>query len=135
MPNRREFLKSTAAAVSVLAIGSISQAVAAGPAPYANIIYTKSNPGRWAGKEGSHAPQVTVNGSKVTVVTNHPMSMEHFIVKHTLVLEDGTFVGDATFTPDVKPESSYELPADYKGKFSVTSFCNIHDFWMTDVTV
>ena len=135
MHNRRDFLKTTAAAASVLAVSSVTQAFAAGPAMYTNIIYTKDNLGKWAGKEGSHAPQVTVTGAKVAVVTKHPMSNDHFIVRHTLVLEDGTYVGATTFTPADKPESSYELPAGYKGKFFVTSFCNLHDFWLTETVI
>ncbi len=75
---------------------------------------------------------MTVAGSKVTVITNHPMSQEHYIVRHTLVLADGTFVGAKTFTPADKPESSYELPKGYKGKFFVSSDCNLHDFWLVE---
>ncbi len=67
--------------------------------------------------------------------TKHPMSSEHFIVRHTLVLADGTTVGAKTFTPADKPESSYELPAGYKGKITATSFCNQHDFWLSEMTV
>jgi superoxide reductase len=135
MQDRRDFLKTTVAAASIFAVSSVPRTFAAGTPAYTNIIYTKENPGKWAGKEGSHAPEVTVTGSKVAVVTKHPISKEHFIVRHTLVLADGTYVGATTFTPDDKPESSYELPAGYKGKFSVTSFCNLHDFWLTETTV
>ncbi|MFH0781864.1 MAG: desulfoferrodoxin family protein [Pseudomonadota bacterium] len=135
MPNRRDFLKTTAVAASVLAVSSVTQVLAADAKMYTNIIYTKDNPGKWAGKEGSHAPQVTVTGSKVDVVTKHPMSSDHFIVRHSLVLADGTFVGAMTFTPAAKPESSYDLPPGFKGRFFVTSFCNLHDFWLTETTV
>jgi len=134
MYDRRDFLK-TAVAASAIAFTASPLAFAADSAKYTNIIYTKDNTGRWAGKEGSHVPQVTVTGPKVAVVTKHPMSEMHFIVRHTLVLEDGTFVGATTFTPDDKPESSYELPAGYKGKITVTSFCNLHDFWLNEVMV
>jgi len=135
MQDRREFLKTTALTASVLAISAVPNALAAEAAPYTNILYTKDNPGKWAAKVGSHAPEITVNGSAVTVVTKHPMSSEHFIVRHTLVLADGTTVGAQTFTPTDKPESSYELPAGYKGKITATSFCNQHDFWLSDATV
>jgi superoxide reductase len=140
MQNRRDFLKTTVAAASLLAIGSVPGAFAAEKSKhanpkYTNIIYTKENPGRWEGKQASHSPEVTITGSKVSVVTKHPMSVEHFIVRHTLVLEDGTYIGSTTFTPTDKPESSYELPAGYKGKFYVTSFCNLHDFWLTESKV
>ena len=135
MQDRRDFLKTTAAAASVLAISSVPRTFAAGTAMYTNIIFTKENPGMWAGKEGSHAPEITVTGSKVAVVTKHPMSEKHFIFKHTLVLGDGTYVGGMLFTPADKPESSYELPPGYKGKIYATSFCNLHDFWLTETII
>ena len=135
MHDRRDFLKTAAAAASVLAVTSAPLVFAAGKPEYTNIIFTKANPGRWAGKEVLHAPQVTMMGSMVMVATKHPMSDKHFIVRHTLVLGDGTYVGDKTFTPADKPESSYKLPAGYKGKIYVTSFCNLHDFWLTEIMV
>lgn len=135
MHNRREFLKATATVTSILAIGSVSNVLATDTAPYTNIVYTAENPGKWAGKAGSHAPKVTVTGNEVAVVTMHSMSPAHYIVRQTLVLEDGTYVGAATFKPTDKPESTYELPAGYKGKIYVTSFCNLHDFWVTEVQV
>ena len=69
------------------------------------------------------------------MVNNHSMSNEHFIVRHTLVLANGTYVGAKTFTASDKPESEYTLPAGYRGKFYVTSFCNVHDFWLAEATV
>lgn len=135
MHDRRDFLKTTAVAASVLAVSSVPAVFAADAPKYTNIIFTKDNPGMWAGKEGAHAPEVTVTGTKIAVVTKHPMSEKHFIVRHTVVLENGTFVGGKTFTHADKPESSYELPAGYKGKICVTSFCNLHDFWVTETKV
>jgi superoxide reductase len=134
MQNRRAFLKTTAATASLLAVSSLPQRAVAADVKFQNIIYTQDDPGRWEGKQRAHVPQVTVTGSKVAVVTNHPMSEEHFIVRHTLVLANGTYVGSKTFTPADKPQSEYELPAGYKGKFYVTSFCNLHDFWLAEVT-
>jgi len=135
MNTRRDFLKTAAAAASVLTLASTRMSLAAEPKTYTNIIYTKDNPGKWAGKESIHAPQITINGSAVKVVTRHPMSIEHFIVRHTLILEDGTFVGAKTFTAADSPESSYELPAGYSGAIYATSFCNLHDFWLSEAMV
>jgi superoxide reductase len=135
MQDRRGFLKTTAVSASLLAVSTLPQIAAAVDMKFKNIIYTQDNPGRWEGKQGLHVPQVTVKGSKVAVVTKHPMSNEHFIVRHTLVLANGTYIGSKTFAPSDKPESEYELPAGYKGKFYVTSFCNLHDFWLAEATV
>lgn len=136
MYDRRDFLKTTAAAVSVMALTSAPLAFASSSTEYKNVIFTQDDPAKWAGKEGIHVPMVTVAGNKVTVATTkHPMFEDHFIVRHTLVLSDGTYIGGTTFMPTDKPESTYELPAGYKGKIHATSFCNLHDFWLTETTV
>ena len=134
MTDRREFLKTTAVAASVMALGSTSNGFASSAA-FPGVIYTKDNPGQWEKKVGSHAPGVKLEEGKVSLVTTHPMSEEHFIVRHTVVLADGTFVGGKTFTPADRPESTFELPAGYKGKAYATSFCNKHDFWLTEFMV
>lgn len=135
MIERRDFLKGSAVAVSALVLGVGSRAVASQTVQFNGIIYTKDNQGKWEGKAGSHSPEVTKDGARVTIKTNHPMSSVHFIVRHTLVLEDGSVVGAKTFTPSDVPESSYELPAGYAGKVYATSFCNKHDFWLTEAMV
>ncbi len=134
MTDRRDFLKTTAVAASAVALATTGTAFASS-ASYAGVVYTKDQPGQWAKKVGSHAPEVTVEGGKASLITKHPMSEEHYIVRHTVVLADGTVVGGKTFTPADKPESSFALPAGYKGKVYATSFCNKHDFWLTEFTV
>ena len=85
------------------------------------------------GKEGAHVPKVTVEGKNVKVVTPHPMTHKHFIVKHTLMTSEGKFIGEKTFeNTDPAAESSYELPEGFKGTLWATSFCNMHDFWLTE---
>jgi superoxide reductase len=136
MNGRRDFLKGSAIAVSALALGGVSTRVSASQgASFAGVIYTKDNPGTMAAKVKSHAPEVNVAGSKVSLKTVHPMSAEHHIVRHTLVLFDGTVVGGVTFQPTDKAESFFDLPAGYKGKVYATSFCNKHDFWLTEFSV
>ena len=135
MTDRRDFLKGSAIAASALVVGSVNIAGAA-TAPYTNIVYTAENPGKWDKKVGSHLPSITVEGSKVTLSTKHGMAAKHYIVRHTLVLEDGTVVGAKVFSAtDPKAVSSYELQAGYKGKIYGTSFCNLHDFWVNEATV
>jgi superoxide reductase len=135
MTERRDFLKGGLAAASLLAVGSVNIANAAA-APYTNIVYTAANPGKWDKKVGSHLPSISVEGNKVTLFTKHSMAAKHYIVRHTLVLEDGTVVGAKVFNPsDAEAKSSYELPAGYKGIVYGTSFCNLHDFWVNEATV
>jgi len=135
MTGRRDFLKGSAVAVTALALGVSTKVLASETAAFSGVIYTKDNPGTMSAKVKSHAPEVNVDGSKVSLKTVHPMSVEHFIVRHTLVLSDGTVVGGVTFQPTDKAESSYDLPAGYKGKVFATSFCNKHDFWLTEFSV
>lgn len=139
MNDRRTFLKGAATAVAVAAVSKAGLATAA-PKGMKNVIFTADNPGIWEGRAGSHAPEITVTpggayGRKVIIKTNHGMTEPHFIVRHTLVLADGTFVGGKVFTPKDEPESSYELPAGYSGKIYATSFCNLHDLWMSEISV
>ena len=135
MSDRRDFIKGSLLAGSALLLTGVTSANATSAA-FTNIVYTAENPGKWGKKVGSHLPSITVDGNKVTVVTKHGMTEKHYIVRHTLVLEDGTVVGAKVFNPnDKEAKSSYELPAGYKGKLFATSFCNLHDFWVNEATV
>ena len=135
MNSRRQFLKGSVAAASLLAITKITP-VQAAENSFAGVIYTKKNPGKWGKKVGSHLPSIHIENGQVNLATKHPMSAKHYIIRHTLVLEDGTVVGAKTFYPDTKKATSdYTLPAGYKGKIYATSFCNLHDFWVNEATV
>ncbi|MGD0624776.1 MAG: desulfoferrodoxin family protein [Thermodesulfobacteriota bacterium] len=135
MKGRREFLKSSLVLAGAAVVGSAVRGQAESTFP-TNLIYTKEAPGRWAGKEGGHAPKVTVEGRNVKVLTSHPMSQKHYIVKHTLMTPEGKVLGEKTFAnTDPAAESSYELPEGVEGTLWATSFCNIHDFWLTEFTV
>jgi superoxide reductase len=100
-----------------------------------NLIFTSANPGHWAGVESLHVPDITVSGSTLTVRTPHPMSQPHYIVSHTVVLEGGKFLDRKTFTWTDQPVSVHTLPDGYRGQVTVTSTCNLHDFWMATITV
>ena len=134
MTERRVFLKKSLALAALAATGRALKAEAATMFP-AGIVYTKENPGRWAGKENLHVPQVTKEGGGLKVVTPHPMTEKHFIVKHTLLIPEGKVLGEKTFSPADKAESSFKLPEGFKGLLWVTSFCNLHDLWLTEFQV
>jgi len=135
MKGRREFLKSSLVVAGVAVAGGAVRVQAASTFPV-GLIYTKEAPGRWASKESSHAPKVTVEGRNVKVVTSHPMTEKHFIVKHTLVTPEGKFIGEKTFAnTDPGAESTYELPEGFKGTLWAASFCNLHDLWVTELTI
>lgn len=132
---RRDFIKGSLAAAAVAAAGGAAPLRAATKFP-AGLVYTKDTPGRWAGKEGAHAPKVTIEGKTVKIVTPHPMSEKHYIVRHTLLTPEGKPLGDKVFAnTDKAAESTYELPEGFKGALWATSFCNLHDLWLTEFTV
>jgi len=141
MIDRRNFIKTSLTVASGMAIGQTTTVFADEessrlPSSFPNgIIYTKENPGKWAGKEGSHLPQVTVEGKTATITTKHSMSNAHFIVRYTLVMEDGTVIGEQTFSPKDEPTSSFELPEGHSSKLYATSFCNKHDLWVAEFNI
>lgn len=132
MTTRRDFMKGMAAAAAIMAVSSSRESHAANY-PATGIVYTAANPGQWDKKAASHAPKITRTGDDVAIETPHPMSVEHFIVRHTLVLADGKVVGAHTFQPSApSATSTLRLPEGYKGKFYATSFCNKHDLWVSE---
>jgi superoxide reductase len=136
MANRRFFLKSALVVAGGVALGQPKLLRAKEQKFPRGIIFTAKSPGRWKAKAGSHAPKVTVKGQQVTIETAHPMSQQHYIVRHTLVAEDGTLLGAKTFYPnDKKAVSTYTVKGEMPKKLYATSFCNKHDFWMTEVEI
>ena len=136
--SRRDLARRDLAKTALLGAAALlpaATAARAADAGYDNVVFTKDNPGHWAGKEGGHVPQATVEGGTLTVTTPHPMSDAHFIVSHTVILEGGKYLGRATFTPKDKPTSTHALPAGYKGTVTVTSACNLHDLWSNTISV
>ncbi|WP_432736720.1 desulfoferrodoxin family protein [Maridesulfovibrio sp. FT414] len=135
MNSRRKFMTMSVAAAAAVTLLPVTEAAAKGQKYPSNIIYTDKDPGVWAKKAGSHLPQVELQNGKVVIQTLHPMTQEHYIVRHTLVDQDGNVIGAKTFSnTDEKAISRFDLPAGSKGKtFYATSFCNKHDFWVNKV--
>jgi len=131
---RREFAKSTVLGV-VAAAAMPVVGRAQGADPYKNVVFTADDPGHWEKVEKLHIPETTVIAGKLTIKTPHPMSEAHYIVSHTVVLGDGTFLSRKTFAYTDQPVSEHTLPAGYKGKVTVTSTCNLHDWWAKSISV
>jgi superoxide reductase len=130
---RRNFFAAALAAAG--AIAASKRAAAASEDEWENVIFTQTEPGHWESVEKLHVPIVTIKDRSMTVRTPHPMSEPHYIVSHTVVLADGKFLSRKTFTWKDEPVSEHTLPADYKGRVTVTSTCNLHDWWLKEVTV
>ena len=135
MNNRRSFLKSSLAITAgTVALGAIP-AFASEHKKVNIFAYTAEDPRRWAGKAGSHAPVVTVNGHTVTVETKHGMSSAHYIVKHSVVDSLGKVLGENVFFPNSKKAiSTFEIKGSHKD-LTALSFCNLHDLWATEFTI
>jgi len=148
MSERRRFLKMVAAgpagAILLPLLAETGQGTFAADVECAanalgklpeNIIYTECRQGAWKGKAGSHLPQVEAKKSgdklKLDIETQHGMSEEHYIVRHTVVSECGKVLGAKTFSWKDDPESSYELELTGKCQHVfVTSYCSLHDLWV-----
>jgi superoxide reductase len=100
-----------------------------------NVIFTAEDPGHWAKVQELHVPIVTASGGTLTVKTPHPMSEPHYIVSHSVVLANGKFLDRKTFSYTDVPVSTHTLPAGYTGPVTVTSTCNLHDFWVKKIEV
>ncbi|MBE9563019.1 MAG: twin-arginine translocation signal domain-containing protein, partial [Proteobacteria bacterium] len=100
MTNRRNFIKTALTVASGMAVGQVAMASSKPANNYSGIIYTTDNPGQWDKKIKGHAPEVTIDGKNITITTNHGMNSRHYIVRHTLVTEDGTVLGSMTFSPE-----------------------------------
>ncbi len=129
---RRQFVSNAVltAAAAVAASRVPAQAADMAGMGETNIIFTAADPGHWSGVEKLHVPRLEVSGGTLTVTTPHPMSAAHYIVSHTVVLDGGAYLGRQTFTPSDKPVSTHRLPEGYKGGITVTSTCNLHDWWV-----
>jgi superoxide reductase len=135
MKGRRDFLKGSVVIAGIALTGKAAVAQSAGKFP-PGLVYTKEAPGRWAGREATHVPKASLDGKNIKVLTPHGMSEKHYIVKHTVLTTDGKLIGEKTFAPtDTTAESTFPLPDGFKGTLWVTSFCNLHDLWLTEFTV
>ncbi len=136
MSERRAFIKSSLVLAAGLAAGNSANVLAStGPFP-SGVVYTAKDSGKWSKKVGSHAPKISVTGDKVTIRTKHGMSKSHYIVRHTLVAANGKVIGEKTFSPtDDEAVSAFKLPKGGTKKFYATSFCNKHDFWVTEFSL
>jgi superoxide reductase len=105
------------------------------------IIYTRSDPGAWGGKEDSHVPQIVYEkmetGLKVTVTVSHEMNPEtpHYIMKIKLKDGEDNLLGEKELqATDEKAEAIFELFA-VPGKLKAYEKCNLHGVWMDEVDV
>ena len=71
-------------------------------------------------------------GSKVQVVTKHPMKgFKHYIVKHVILDQQFKYVSETVFDPNTdKPVSEYDV-SKLNDVIYAVSLCNLHDAWVS----
>lgn len=129
---RRNFLKASAATGLAVAAGTLASQTHAAEMP---LVYSQGKAGAYEGKTGSHAPEIKVEGSLVTITTKHVMTAEHYIALHSLS-GAATYFGAREFGIKDLGEgkvavSTYDIGA-YTGPLKAISICNLHDVWMTE---
>jgi len=134
MNNRRNFMKTSLLA-SAGVVAAVTTSAACPSSPKNIFAYSTANQGRWEGKAGSHAPVITTKDGKTTVETKHGMADIHYIVKHSIITEEGEVLGENVFFPsDKKAISTYEIKGKHT-KLYALSFCNLHDLWVTEFSL
>jgi len=98
-------------------------------------FYTKANPGKWAGKEGTHLPLLEILPGIVVVKTPHTMAADHYICRHQLRTEDGTIIADRLIKPTDTPETQFFIPKPAGKLVCAFSTCNIHGIWKEDFQI
>lgn len=103
------------------------------------LVYSAQSPGRWAGKEPGHVPHMRVQRTddevQVQVVTRHPMSADHYIVKHMVLDAQFDILAETLFDYSFDYPQSHHRLKGVSGRLFAVSLCNIHDSWLswTDV--
>jgi superoxide reductase len=103
--------------------------------PTAEPIYTRANPGKWAGKEATHLPTLSILAEKIIMKTPHPMAADHFISRHQIKAEDGSIIADRIIKPTDLPESNFSIPKPDGKNISAFSTCNLHGIWQEDFPI
>lgn len=135
--NRRLVLRAGLVGAASPLVLNAAPASAAGTDPTASalagsVFYTSEHPGRWAGKEGGHAPMIERSASNIEITTGHEMNgYVHYIVKHTLLDENLNYVDELMFDPEKDSPVSQHSVASLEGTVYALSMCNKHDVWIT----
>ena len=100
------------------------------------LFYTSEARGRWAGKEGGHAPMIERSANAIEITTGHEMDgYNHYIVKHALLDADLKFVTETMFDPEKDTPVSQHSIKGLSGPLYALSLCNKHDLWLTSFTL
>ena len=99
--------------------------------PEVESVLSAASPGEWAGKEGTHVPQLEVENGKAKITVPHGMADEHWI--NYVWAKDGA--GKVIASVELKPTDTPTLEFDVPdGVSSITAFesCNLHSVWQSE---
>ena len=101
-----------------------------------SLYYTRQAPGRWAGKEETHVPDIERSGSIIQITTGHEMDgYNHYIIKHIVLNDNLEFMYEQRFNPETDaPISEYDI-SGLSGAVYAVSLCNKHDAWLNVLTL
>jgi desulfoferrodoxin (superoxide reductase-like protein) len=150
--DRREFLKWSAGA---LAVGAAAPALlACGSDDVAPIndawqsradalegqqasVYSVSDPGPWAGKEGSHVPSMAV-AAQISVDSSHGMTKDqadtddHWITTVYVKDQDGVVIHLQEFDGSEEVATISFAPPESTSQVTAFAYCNLHGLWQSD---
>lgn len=95
-------------------------------------VFTRAAPGKWAGKEATHAPTFSFSAGKLVITTAHVMEAAHFISSQQLRNRDGRLISEKTYKAGAdaaNPSSVHAVDLSLFPHFDVFSRCNLHGLW------
>lgn len=112
-------------------------------------VYSKNAPGKWAGKEASHAPDLSITENKLKISTPHVMCRDHYIMMYQVRNKKGTILSEHVFaqppvsatltalSPTLPPTVIDLTPFNLaKGEeLRVYSLCNQHGYWVGTISI
>jgi len=101
-----------------------------------SVIYTAEHPGKSDAEGRQSCAGDHRRGGQGQGADQPPDDGEAFYRPPHPGAGDGVVLGSRTFTAkDPEAVSTYELPKGYSGVLLATSFCNLHDFWLTETKI
>jgi len=100
-----------------------------------NGVYTAGNEGMWAGKAGTHVPQIEFDTAAGTarIFNTHPMTEGHWITTIYVRDQGGAVIHLVEFvvrgaSAATEATTTFTVPA---GTTQITAYayCNLHDAW------
>lgn len=105
-------------------------------------VFTKEEPGIWAGKEESHTPKVMIysNNTAVIATVDHPMDIDHWVEAIYFKDQNGEVFylehfGYQDYKKDNKTAETYIAIPEGVTKVTGYAFCNKHGTWRSEEVV